>query len=379
MTVLFFFYALRSVKKRMRANLLTVLAIALFVAGGSLGLSAYRNLHARLVSTAPAENIVVMSQGAASERGSRLDLESARKVELLDGLRRDGSAPLAARELVGSVFVNTTDVRFQMPAIIRGTDDDSAKVHGATLVDGAAPAAGTLQVMVGRRVAERNPEIKIGSILKLPGGPAPVSGIFSAGASPYEEEVWTPRPALEIHLKTSYVSSVTIVADSASQVPGLIDRINTNKDLKAQATALTTLRAKGAGMATVLRVVLVLLILLSVVATIAIATTMNATVMTRMPELAAMVAIGIRRSVLGRIVLVEGLLLALLGAALGVAVSQLVRLKVGTIQLGDTPIQLTADALVFAVGLGLALIVGVLGSIAPAVMVRRIDVIAHMR
>lgn len=363
----------------MRANLLTMLAICLFVAGASLGLSAYRNLHARLVSTAPAENIVVMSQGAASERGSRLALESARKVELLDGLRRDGDAPLLARELVGSVFVNTADVRFQMPAIIRGTDARSAKVHGATVVTGTWPEPGTLQVAVGRRVAEKNPEIKIGSTLSLPGGVAPVTGIFSAGSSPYEDEVWTPRPALEIHLKATYASSVTVVAESASQVPALIERINTNKDMKAQATALTTLRAKGAGIETILRVVLVLLVLLSVVATIAIATTMNAAVMTRMPELAAMVAIGIRRSVLGRMVVVESLLLAMIGAALGLGLAQLVRFQVGTIDLGDTPIQLTADPLVLGVGLVLAVIVGVVGSIAPSLMVRRLDVIASMR
>jgi putative ABC transport system permease protein len=363
----------------MRANLLTMLAICLFVAGASLGLSTYRSLHERLVSTAPAENIVIMSQGAASERGSRLGLESARKVELLDGLRRDGDTALAARELVGSVFVNSSDVRFQMPVIIRGTDEHSAKVHGITLVAGTAPEPGSLQVMVGRRIAEKNPEIKIGSALSLPGGKAPVTGIYSASASPYEDEVWTPRAALEIHLKTSYASSVTVVANSSSQVPSLIDSINTNKDLKAQATALTTLRAKGAGMATILRVVLVLLVLLSLVATVAIATTMNAAVMTRMPELAAMVAIGIRRSVLGRMILVESLLLALLGAVLGVGLGQLIRLQLGTIQLGDTPVKLSADPLVLVVGLALAAIVGIIGSIAPSLMVRRLDVIANMR
>lgn len=363
----------------MRANLLTMLAVCLFVAGACIGVSVYRSLRERLVSTAPAENIVVLSKGAASERSSRLALESARKIEILDGIARTGDAPLATRELVANVFVNTADVRFQPPVLMRGIDDRSMQVHRVKLVEGTAPEPGSLQVIVGRRVAEQHRELKLGSSLSLPGGAAPITGIFSAGGSPYEDEVWTLRSALELHLKASYASSLTLVADSAARVPALVDRINQNKDLQAQATSLSALREAGAGMRTVLKLVLVLLVLLSVVATAAIATTMNAAVVTRLPELASMVAIGIRRSVLGRLVIVESLLLAFVGAVLGIGISQLVRMQLGTISLGDTPVELTADPVALAVGFGLSVVVGIIGSIAPSVMVRKLDVIRSMR
>ena len=363
----------------MRANTLTMLAICLFVAGACIGVSVYRSLRERLVSTAPAENIVVLSKGAASERSSRLDLEAARKIELLDGVARTDSTPLAARELVANVFVNSDSVRFQPPVLMRGIDDRSLQVHRAKLVTGTAPAPGSLQVIVGRRVAEQHRELKVGSSLALPGGAAPITGIFAADGSPYEDEVWTLRSALELHLKAQYASSLTLVADSASRVPALVDRINETKDLQAQATSLAALREAGAGMQTILKLVLVLLVLLSVVATAAIATTMNAAVVTRLPELASMVAIGIRRSVLGRLVIIESLLLAIVGAVLGIAISQLVRSQLGTISLGDTPVELALDPIALAVGFGLAIVVGIVGSIAPSVMVRRLDVIRSMR
>src|SRR5262245_66182015 len=126
------------------------------------------------------------------------------------------------------------------------------------------------------------------------------------------------------------MSSVTLVANPGG-VDAMVARINADRDLQAQAVSVANFRAKNAGLATILRVVLILLVLLSVVATSTIAATMAAAIATRIPELAAMAAIGIRRSVLARMVIVESVLLAAIGALIGVGARELVRSKLGAL------------------------------------------------
>ena len=378
--MLFLFYVLRSLRARIRANAVTTLAIALFVAGGTLGLAFYRSLAHMLVETTPRENILVLSKNAPVEGGSKLEIETARKLALLDGIATADGGPVATRELVSRVYLNSADFsRYHDPVPIRGIDVQSFNAHRATLVAGSAPEAGSLQIILGRRVAARYPSLKLGEDIVLPGGPSKISGVFAAGGGPHEDEVWTLRPALEVHVKTKFSSSVTLVASDVGQVPKLIDQINNSKELNAQAVQVAAFREDRAGLGTVARTVLVLLVLLSIVATSAIATTMNAAVVIKLPEFASMAAIGIRRGSLARIVLLESVLLAMLGAIVGVLTAEVLRRQVGDVTLGVNPVEISTSPMIVLVGLGLGLLVGLLGGIVPALKVARVDIMRAAR
>lgn len=372
--VLFLVYVYRSLRARLRTNVITMLSIMLFVAGSTTGLAVYLDFKRQLVDSTPAENILVLGRGATSEGASRLSLEAAQKIAVLDGIRKRDNVPLVTREVVSDVAVNTTDfTRFEPFATVRGIDDQSAAVHGAKLVRGSLPERGSLHVIVGRRLASKHPNLELGGTLFLPGGESQVTGIFEAGGSAFEDEVWTLREALERHLKEKFSSSVTLVAESSAGVPALVAKINNTKGLEAQAAPLAAFAQAGAGLDAILKTVLAMLVLLAVVATTAIATTMNAAFIARMSELATLVAIGIRRSRLVRIVILESALLALVGSILGVLVSELVRRQIGMVTFGPIPLELTTTAIVPLVGIALGLGVGILGSLAPALSVLRLD------
>ncbi|MBA3454230.1 MAG: hypothetical protein H0T42_14150 [Deltaproteobacteria bacterium] len=361
---------------RFRSNVLTILSIALFVTGSAVGLSVYLSLRSAVIDTSPPENILVLGKGASGEGGSKLTLDTARKIVLLDGLSKAGDGPLASRELVSGVYVNTADFsRYHAPVTIRGIDEQSTKVHHVTVIEGSAPQSGTLQVMIGRRLAKDYPELRIGADISLPGGAAPITGVFSSEGSPFEFEVWTPRAALELHTKAKNSSSMTIVAESAARVPEIIASIKGNKSIEAEAISVRESRANGAGLERILKIVLILLVLLSIVAASAIATTMNAAVAVRMPELGALVAIGVRRSMLGRLVVLESVLLATIGTIIGVIVNELIHRMVGSIG----PFELVSIAIVPVVAVGLGLLMGLIGGLVPAMSVRRLDVIKAMR
>jgi len=378
--VLFFLYAYRSLRSRIRANLISLLVLSLFVAGATLGLSYYLMLKSSLVSV-PAENLIVLAKGAATEWESRLAKESVNKIPLLPGIKKDGETPLVASEMASFIFsIQEPDPKkFNEPPAIRGIDALSPRIHQAKLEIGALPAPGTLEVAVGKRLAARFPFIKIGYVFDLPGGPSKVTGIFSANGGPFEDELWTPRPALELHTKLRFTNSLTIVAESAARAEQMVKEINDSKELEAQASTVAAFRADGAGLASIAQTVFVLLILMSLIATFAITTTMNAAVALRIPELAALAAIGIRRSSLARLMLVESALLGVVGAVVGVLVAVGVAALVDTVPLGRVPIavEVSTAALVTCLLLGVA--AGIVGGVAPAVQVRRLNILTALR
>jgi putative ABC transport system permease protein len=375
--MLFMFYAYRSLKARARANALTMLAIMLLVAGATLGLSFYEGLREMLVDATPPENVVVLAKAAVAETDSRLALDQTNQLMLVDGVQRVGDRPLAVRELITRVYVD--DTKNSVPVFIRGVDELSAKVHRAIVVQGAAPAPGSLDLMMGQRVADEHPSLKIGSEIKLPAGAAKITGIMTADGGPVEDEIWTPRSALELHLNVKHASSMTLVARDVAHVGELVDKINTSREFDAQAISATKLLADTANLGGVATLVITLLALLSIVATFAIATTIDASAAVRMPELAALAAIGIPRRVLGSVVLMESALLAIIGALLGVGLSMLASSQIGAIRVGSNPVHLASPVGVIGIGVGIGVAVALAGAITPAVKVARLDILKAIR
>jgi len=357
----------------------TILAVCLFVVGGTLGLSFYLGLKKMLVETAQPENIIVVSKGAATEAGSKLQVETANKLVLVPGIKRTGDTPVAARELVTRVYVATGSA-YEDPVSIRGFDAQSAAIHRITVLKGTLPDPKSLDIIVGRRVAETHSNLTIGTEIHLPAGSCKITGVFAADGSPLEDEVWTPRAALELHVHTKLSSSLMLVAEDAARVPEIVDKINDSKDLNAQAASVAQFRQDSAGLGVIARTVFMLLALLSVIATFAIATTMNAAALARMPELAALAAIGIRRRYLARMVLVESTLLAIGGAVLGIVVCAILRSQLGgVLALGATPVEIVSTARIVPIAIGLGAIVGIIGGFSAALLVRRLDVIRSLR
>jgi ABC-type antimicrobial peptide transport system permease subunit len=375
--MLLLFYVLRSLRARLRSNAITLLAITLFVLGGTIGLSLYLSLKQSVVDSTPRENIVVLNAGAASEETSRISLETTRRLAVLDGIKHVDGAPLITNEGLTNLTLIAADYTTRAESC-RGIDARSFAVHHARIIEGAAPSPGTSDIVLGVKLAKRYPNLPVGSLIPLPGGSARISGIFSTGSGPLDSEVWIARDALQVYTKDDYISSTTLVADSAANVPALITRIKTTKDLDVNAVTRIAMQSQGAGLSTTLRVVLIVLVLLGVVTAFALGATMSAAIIARLPEFASMVAIGYRRSRLQRTVLLESLVLTSAGTAIGIVVYELVRAMTGTFPIGQA-VELSASPLVPVIGVGLGLVVGVLAALSPIIAVHRFDVIKAMR
>jgi ABC-type lipoprotein release transport system permease subunit len=371
-------YALKSLLARIRANTLTILAIALLVVGGTLGVAFESSLANIVVDAAPPENIIVMSDGAIDETDSTLDRDHVEKIAVSDGVAKRDGKPLVSRELVGHVYLNTSDGS-DAPTVIRGVDDLAMTVDHVTMIAGKQPQIGSLEIMIGRRVARQFPDLTIGSEIVLKAGASRISGIFEARGAAYEDEVWMLRPGLELDMESKNVSSVNLVMESAAARQAILTKINASKDLAARALALTDYREAGAGLHTIVRIVLVMLLGLAIVVTFAIAMTMNAAVAVRIPELAVLAAIGLRTRVLARTIVFESMLLGFAGAVLGLVASELVRRQIATVSLGEIPVDLEFSLVALVVGFALGIAVGLFGAIKPALTTRRLSILEALR
>jgi putative ABC transport system permease protein len=378
--VLFAFYAYRSLLVRFRRNAITMLAVCLFVAGGSMGMSFYLAVSRALVDTVAPEDIIVVNAGASDEADSMLDTAAVGRIGVLPEIQPDGTTPLIVREQVSTVILDTPKPgMFEEPVTIRGIEASSIKIHRATIVAGTPPAEHSLDLVLGKRVAEVHPNLAVGSELHLPGGVARIAGIFEAGGSPFEDEAWTPRSALQLETKETGTNSVTLIARDPAQVRALIEKIDSDKTLGARAQTVKEFRSRGAGLGAIAWTVFALLVLLGLVGTSAIATTMNATVVARMPELGALAAIGIRRTSLRNIVVFESVVLGIVGGALGVAASVGIERAIGKFQLARNHVEPAPSPTVLGFGIALGIAVGVVGGFAPAMRVRRLDILTAMR
>jgi putative ABC transport system permease protein len=163
-------------------------------------------------------------------------------------------------------------------------------------------------------------------------------------------------------------------------VPALVAQIAANKELNVKVMPLKEMRKSLADLDRLLRLVFILLSLLGVVASVALAATMNASVALRLPEMAALVAIGIRRTTLARIVILETLLLTAIATLIGVVASEIVRRAIGSVpNMSVTRVDLAMSPLVPIAGAGIGLVVGILGGLVPALRVTRIDVVSTLR
>jgi ABC-type antimicrobial peptide transport system permease subunit len=62
-----------------------------------------------------------------------------------------------------------------------------------------------------------------------------------------------------------------------------------------------------------------------------------------------------------------------------VGASQLIRAKIGVVEVQDTPLEMSGSVTFLLVALGLAFVVGLVGGLPSAVAIRRLDIVKSMR
>jgi len=239
--------------------------------------------------------------------------------------------------------------------------------------------------VVSKSIRERFSHANIGDTMEFGKGSWQVVGIFDAGGSAYESEVWgdVNQMASDFDRQGGF-SSAYLRATDAIAADALKNRVEDDQRLKLDGLIETDYYAKQTSSGTPIKVIgFVVAIIMAVGSIFAAMNTMYAAVAYRGREIATLRVIGFSQPAILTSFVIESLILALLGAALGIALM----LPFNGLQTG-TSNQVTFSEVVFtlritwAVALSavvFALVMGFFGGLAPAWHAARQNILSALR
>ncbi len=369
-------YNLRSVKARWTSTIVAVLGIAGTVGVFVAMLSLARGFKATLVASGSAGNALVMRAGATSEMMGGITLDSVKVVEDAPGVARDSAGPLVTHEVVGVVplpLISTgTDTNVQ----IRGVSPNVLRIRTfAKIVQGRLFVPGMSELVVGKNAARSYTGLKVGNTVNFAGGRWQVVGIFDAGGSSFDSEVWCDARILNEVLKRpeNIFQSATVHLTSPAAFQQFKDAVTSDPRMNVDVVREIDYYAKQSTAMTRLITVLGGLVaaIMAIGAIFGALNTMYSAVAERGHEIATMRALGFSTWNVILSFLFEVLVIAFIAGLVGcLAVLPLNGLTTNTMNFQTFSnlafaFKITFDLLLM--GVLFALVMGVLGGMLPAI------------
>jgi len=373
-------YSLRTLWTRKHTTALTAggMALVVFVFAAVLMLDA--GLRQALVSTGQPDNIIVTRRSAGSEVQSGVERVQAALVESQPEVaeRSKETVVLIAQPKRGGGAVSNVTVRGLSPQGL------ALRPH-VRISAGRMFRPGSTEVVTGRSIAERFAGTAIGDRLRFGGRDWLVVGVFDAGGSGFDSEIWGDVDQMMQSFRRQAYSSVIARLPDPAAFDALKRRLEADPrltvDVKRERQFYEEQSAALSGFISILG--LTLSVIFSIGAMIGAMITMYAAVAGRTGEIGALRALGFRRRAILAAFLAEALLLAGLGWILGLgaaSVMQLVHISTMNWQsFGElafsfalTP-KIVLQSLVFALAMGLA------GGVLPALRAARLRIVDALR
>lgn len=385
-------YILRNLWARRLTTALTAtgLALVVFVFAAVLMLS--EGLRATMVSTGEADNVVLIRRSAETEVQSVVQRAQAVAAESDAAVARgaDGQ-PQSSRETVILVSLDKRSAQGAGSAgrsnvMIRGVGPRALALRPAVrLVQGRMFRPGSSEVIAGAGVARGFVGAGLGERVRFGQREWQVVGLFDAGNSGFDSELWADGDQLMQAFRRPVYSSVVVrLADGAAferyrqaiaRDPRLTLEAKRERVFYADQTRALSAFINILGLA--------MSVIFSVGAVIGALVTMYASVANRVVEIGTLRALGFgRRSILAAF-LVESLMIGLAGGVAGLACAALLQL----LSFSTTNFQSFAElafgfrltpaialqALLFALAMGLA------GGFLPALRAARLGIVEALR
>ena len=381
-------YNLNSLRVRWTSTVVAVLGIAGTVGVFVAMLSLAKGFKATLVSSGSPRNAMVLRGGATSEMESGISLDQVRVIEDAPGVARGASGPLVSPEMVViaafPLKATGTDANVQ----VRGVSPKALEVRDSLkVVSGRFFRPGLNELVVGRYVAGTYSGFDLGSKVKFGGGEWTVVGVFDAGGSAFDSEVWSDASVLSAVFKrpTNVFQSVTARLTSPEAFTGFKDAITSDPRVTLQASRELDYYEKQSRAITTLIQVLgtMVALVMGVGAVLGALNTMYSAVAERSREIATMRALGFSTGSVVTSFVFESLCIALVGGLVGcLCILPLNGMTTGTMNwqtFSHLAFAFRVTPILLAAGLMFALFMGLLGGVPPAVRAARARIAVALR
>ena len=370
-------YNFRSIRARWTSTIVAILGIAGTVGVFVAMLSLARGFRATLVASGSPDDALVMRAGSTSEMMGGITLDSVKLVQDKPGVARDASGqPLMTQEVVGVIPIPLISTGTDANVEVRGVSPNVLQIRQfVKVVQGQMFHSGLDELVVGKNASKTYEGLTVGNTVNFGGGHWKVVGVFDAGGSSFDSEVWCDARILNEVLKRpdNLFQSATVHLTSPGAFDQFKDSITSDPQLNLEVEREVDYYAKQSTAMTRLITILGGLVaaIMAIGAVFGALNTMYSAVSERGREIATMRALGFSSWNVILSFLFEALLISLIAGIIGcVVVLPLNGMTTQTMNFSTFSNLAFAFKITFnllAMGVIFALAMGVLGGLLPAV------------
>lgn len=381
-------YNIRNMIQRRGLTTMTALGIGLTVMTAVFLMMLLAGLKKAFVSSGDPLNVLVIRKGANSELTGGFTKDKLPILRQLPGIATDSHGqPLVSGEWVVVVVLPHKDGTGDVNVTLRGMEPDGLELRRdrVKLIDGNWFQPGQREVALSRSIHNRFGHTNVGDIIDFGKGPWKVTGVFDAGGSAYDSEIWGDFNQVANQFnRQNAVGNVYLRANDAIAADALKHRVADDQQLQLEGMLETEYYDKQTSNGAAIRIVGILVGLTMAIGSIfAAANTMYAAVAYRSREIATLRIMGFRKGSIVLSFVFEAVLLALLGAAVGIVLmlpfNGMSTSTANNVTFSEVEfsmritLQVVVSAMIFAVAMGL------IGGVAPAWGAARKEILAALR
>jgi putative ABC transport system permease protein len=377
---------LRSIPDRLAPSLVIVIGIAGVVGVLVALLSMSSGLKQTLGGSGRDDMAVITRGGSQGELSSFLTIASMTLIKQDRAIARGSDGlPLASGELIVITEVPRPGQSTGANVTLRGVESVGFALRpDFTMVDGRRFRPGVQEIIVGDGAAQQFEGLAIGNQLRFRGGTWTIVGHFRSGDA-YDSELWTDRETLQGAFGRAGVSSLLVQLRGTNDLDPLKDRLTADPQLDVDVrTQRDYYTGQSEGLTSVIGWLAgIVATIMAFGAVFGALNTMYSAVSARTREIGTLRALGFGALPVVASVMAESLLLSLCGGLLGAVIAYLAfnGYAVSTLGGGFTQVafQFAVTPGLVMLGVTLALGIGFIGGLAPAVRAARIPVTEALR
>ena len=374
--------------QRLATSVVAVVGVTAVVLVFAAVLSMAKGFERTLIAAGSDDVAIVLRSGATGEMMSGFGHEQTQQIANMPGVLKKDGRPVSSAELFVIVDIPKIKTGNDANVPFRGVQIDALDVRNDfELIDGRMFETGKSEIIVGRGAQLEFAGLETGSTIRFGRVDWQVVGTFSTGGSVAESEIWTDTPVLQdayrrgasyqsVRVRLESPSSFEAFSEALAKDPRFDVDVYSERDWLAAQAETTAGFIRNLGYP--------ITFLMAIGAIFGALNSMYASVSSRGTEIATLRALGFGPFAVLVSTIIESTLLALVGGLVGGALAYVVfnGFRVSTLAMGSFS-QVVFD---FAVtpellrqGIVVALIIGFVGGLLPALRAARLPVAQALR
>ena len=382
-----FSYTAKNLVARRLTTMLTAGGMALVVFVFATVLMLQEGLRKTLVETGSPDNVVVTRRSSGTEVQSGVDRTQAGVVESQPEIALGADAqPMLSKETVVLITLPKRGSDSPANVVIRGIGGKGNALRPQVrIVQGRMFKPGSAEIVAGSSIADRFEGASLGNHLRFAMRDWTVVGVFDAGKTGFDSEIWGDADQLMQSFRRPVYSSIILQLNDMSRFDSLKARLEGDPRLTVEAKRESVFYAEQSEVLAnfIGYLGLTLSVIFSIGATIGAMITMYASVANRTAEIGTLRALGFRSRSILTVFLAESLLLGLVGGAIGLFFASFMQLlTISTMNwqsFAELAFSFTLNPAIVAKSLAFALFMGLIGGFLPAMRAARLNIVDALR